>query len=432
MKRSNLEKLKRDYDGQPEKLQAAVDAAAVELDGLQARGINKENQARAEFLLDLLDYASMPTDTEPRTGGFRNVGGTVSEDEALHNFGTYLQRVAAASLEPGRMLGGEIPTGVISRDLYGPETRATGLAESTPSTGGFLVGTDYSRELFQKTYDASVIWKRTRQFKISSNANAISIPGIDETSRADGSRQGGIRTYWLSEAGTKTASKPTFRAVEMSLKKIIGLCYSSDELLDDASLLAEVITTGFKNEFSFKLDDAVICGTGAGQPLGILNGPSLVTCTAASSAGTLLAADVISCYARLWLACDAAAEWFGNRNILPQLMTQTLGDNPLWLPGGQLRGTPYATLLGKPIHFVETASSLGTAGDLMLLDLSQYGTATKGGLQQAVSIHVAYVTDETAFRFVMRVDGQSLWNSVLTPYKGSGSLGPFVTIATRT
>ena len=57
-------------------------------------------------------------------------------------------------------------------------------------------------------------------------------------------------------------------------------------------------------------------------------------------------------------------------------------------------------------------------------------TITKGGMQAASSIHVQFVTDETAFRFVLRLDGQPLWHSALTPYKGSDTLSPFVTVAT--
>ena len=100
------------------------------------------------------------------------------------------------------------------------------------------------------------------------------------------------------------------------------------------------------------------------------------------------------------------------------------------MPGGQIVNAPNDTLMGKRVNYVETASTEGTVGDLMFLDLSQYVTITKGGMQSASSIHVSFTTDQTAFRFVMRVDGQPLWNSALTPYKGSDTQSPFVTVAT--
>ena len=52
-------------------------------------------------------------------------------------------------------------------------------------------------------------------------------------------------------------------------------------------------------------------------------------------------------------------------------------------------------------------------------------------IESAVSIHVKFVYDETAFRFVMRVDGQPIWNSDITPYKGAATVGPFIALETR-
>jgi hypothetical protein len=63
--------------------------------------------------------------------------------------------------------------------------------------------------------------------------------------------------------------------------------------------------------------------------------------------------------------------------------------------------------------------------------MSQYMVATKGGLRGAESIHVSFTTDQTAFRWIYRVDGQPTWKSALTPFKSSNTLSPFVTLAAR-
>jgi HK97 family phage major capsid protein len=65
---------------------------------------------------------------------------------------------------------------------------------------------------------------------------------------------------------------------------------------------------------------------------------------------------------------------------------------------------------------------------LILASLSQYQTINKGGVQAASSIHVQFVTDETAFRFIYRIDGQPLWNSAMTPYDAGSALWPFVVL----
>ena len=71
--------------------------------------------------------------------------------------------------------------------------------------------------------------------------------------------------------------KPKFRQITLKLKKLIGLCYLTDELGNDSAAMESVITTAFTREFGFVLDDVIINGTGAGQPIGILNSGCLVT-----------------------------------------------------------------------------------------------------------------------------------------------------------
>jgi len=408
--------------------QTADDLKAVNVicDDIEAINAELDTQERSERAVASIrkPAGEKPKQQDPDDDG----------QKGFRSFGEYLQAVAASAMPRGGKLG-DFHCGVYDQrlSLGDPELRApSGMAESTPSLGGFLVQMDYSSDLFQKAHAASMVWQKCRNIPISGPSNGLKIPGIDETSRADGSRWGGIRAYWLDEAGAKTASTPKFMMVELSLKKLIGLCYSTDELLQDASALEAIITMGFQQEFAFKLDDAVIRGTGAGQPLGILNGPSLVS-TSRGSTGTLADTDVLACYARLFPASHGNAQWYTNVDCLPNLMSMTSNDagyQNLWMPGGQIADAPYDRLMGKKVNYIETASTEGTVGDLMLLDLSQYITITKGGIQAAQSIHVKFTTDETAFRFVVRVDGQPLWNSVLTPYKGSDTQSPFVTVAT--
>lgn len=128
--------------------------------------------------------------------------------------------------------------------------------------------------------------------------------------------------------------------------------------------------------------------------------------------------------------------WFINQDTLPELMSMSqpvgTGGAPVWLPAGGASGKPYDTLFGRPVTEIEQAASLGTVGDIILADLSQYLCIEKGGLQSASSIHVQFVTDEQVFRFVARIDGQPLWQAALTPFKGtSNTVSPFVALATR-
>ena len=353
------------------------------------------------------------------------------ERQEFRSFGEQLQAIARAS-SPGA------PTD--KRLVYSAETRATGMGESIPSEGGFLVQTDFASEILKKTYDTSVIFNRARKIPISGNSNGLKINYVDETSRADGSRWGGILLYWLEEAGTKTASKPKFGQIALSLKKIAGICYATDELLQDSSALGGIVTQGFAEELGFKLDDAMINGTGAGQPLGILNAPCLVTVAAETGQTglTVIWENIMKMYAQFWSRSYANGVWYINQSVLTQLMSMTIpvgtGGIPVWMPANLAQGRPNSTLMGMPVIAVEQCSTLGTVGDIILADMTQFVCITKGGLQSAQSMHVRFIYDEQVFRFVYRVDGQPIWSASLTPYKDASTslpLGPFVTLAVR-
>src|SRR5207248_226353 len=96
----------------------------------------------------------------------------------------------------------------------------------------------------------------------------------DEQSRANGSRFGGVQAFWANEADTVTATKPKFRQMELVLNKLLAICYVTDELVQDATALEAVINDIFPQEFSFRMEDAIVNGVGNGQPLGILNSPA--------------------------------------------------------------------------------------------------------------------------------------------------------------
>jgi len=314
---------------------------------------------------------------------------------------------------------------------------ASGLSAGIPSDGGFLIQTDFVTELMTRTYETGILAARCRRQPISARSNSVKIPGIDETSRATGSRMGGIRGYWESEAAEKTGSKPKFRMIELNLKKLIGLCYATDELLDDATALSAFIMSAFPEEFGFLIDDAIIEGVGAGIPLGILNSGCLVSVPkeTGQAADTILAENVEKMYSRMWARGLGNAVWLINQDCWPQLFllhhAVGTGGVPMFIPAGGLNQTPFGTLLGRPIIPIEQASTVGTVGDIILADFSQYILAEKGGIDAAVSIHVRFVYDETAFRFVMRIDGQPVWATTLTPFKGTNTVSPFVALASR-
>ena len=309
---------------------------------------------------------------------------------------------------------------------------ASGLNETTPSDGGFLVQQDFVTELLKRTYETGILASKVKKIPISTNANGMKINAIDEDSRANGSRWGGVQTYWEGEADELTASKPKFRQMELSLKKLTGLCYATDELLQDAAALEAVIRQAFAEEFGFKIDDAILSGSGEGEPLGILNSGAIVTVAKeASQTDVITVENLIKMWNRLWSRSRANAVWYINQELEPYLYTLKIGDKPVYIPAGGLSEKPYGTLFGRPVVPIEQCSAAGEVGDIILADIGQYLLIDKGGVKSASSIHVRFLYDENVFRFIYRVDGKPIWTKPLTPYKGSATVSPFVTLAKR-
>ena len=356
----------------------------------------------------------------------------VIEDRPKDRFSSFGEQMTA-------VMRAGIPQGSVDPRLRIQGAAGSGLSETVPSDGGFLIQQDFSNELLQEVFQTGILASRCRRIPISGNSNSLKINGVDETSRAS-TRSGGILGYWEDEADEKTKSKPKFRKIELNLKKLIGLCYATDELLDDVSALEGVIRSGFVNEFGFLLDDAIINGTGAGQPLGILQAGCLVAQgkETGQNADTIVAENIVKMYSRRFASMTSNYAWLYNQSIEPQLLTMSLavgtGGIPVYMPPGGLNDAPYGRLMGLPAIAIEQAAALGDQGDIILANLKDgYIIAEKGGIQADMSIHVRFIYDESVFRFVMRVDGQPTRASALTPYKGGATAtqSHFITLAER-
>lgn len=345
---------------------------------------------------------------------------TKDTEKRFSSFGEQLMAAYRAA-----MPGGKVDERLSTR-------AASGLNETTPSDGGFLVQQDFVTELLKRTYETGILASKVKKIPISTNANGMKINAIDEDSRANGSRWGGVQTYWEGEADEITASKPKFRQMELSLKKLTGLCYATDELLQDAAALEAVIRQAFAEEFGFKIDDAILSGSGEGEPLGILNSGAIVTVAKETSqTETITVENLIKMWNRLWSRSRANAVWYINQELEPYLYTLKIGDKPVYIPAGGLSEKPYGTLFGRPVVPIEQCSAAGEVGDIILADIGQYLLIDKGGIKSASSIHVRFLYDENVFRFIYRVDGKPIWTKPLTPYKGSATVSPFVTLAKR-
>jgi HK97 family phage major capsid protein len=323
----------------------------------------------------------------------------------------------------------------VVRMLAGP----TGASSDVPSDGGFLIAPERSNVILQRMYDTGAVASLVTRQPIGANSNGIVLPAIDETSRADGSRYGGVASAWVGQGTTTTAGKPKFRAMELKLKKLLAFVYGTDELILDAAAFSAFVNRILPLELLFRLEDAIVNGDGSNKPAGFLNSGAAITVTR-NTANRVLYEDVSGMWKRMWAPLRATAVWMIEQSVEQELeqMSIAIGTAgvlaPIYRPAGisvgpnGTQGYSPATLYGRPILTTEYNAALGTVGDIMLVNLGEYTVIDKGGVDQAVSLHVAFLTDEQVWRFTYRADGQLNWNAALTPKSGGSTLSCVVTL----
>lgn len=309
--------------------------------------------------------------------------------------------------------------------------------DGSPSEGGFLLQSETSMDLMTNGFNNGEVTSRISKRTIT-GSDSLEIIDLDETSRADGSRGGGVRVYTDAELSEINDSMTKFSKIKIEPERLTGMYRISDKMLKNAAFLGQELNQLFREEFQFKIQDLIINGVGSGQALGILNSGYLVTVPkeTGQSAATIVSENVIKMYSRFNPKSSGnSLVWIANRNVYPQLRTLTFdigtgGEmSNMYIPPTVPGGT--GSMEGYPVIFVEQAKTLGTVGDLMLCDLSQYIAADYGTIDEASSIHVGFVYGQTAFRFMYFFDGQPRKNIPITQKNGSDTLSPFVALATR-
>ena len=400
-----------------------IDALTAELERIEAT--LKHEQLQAAWDREAAPAVDGDADPEPKPKAA--VG-----KNPWRSLGEQLQAVAIAAID-----------GVVDPRLV-PEAAASGLNTSVQSEAGYLVRTEFSTRLLERAREESQLLPLCTRIPIGEGADGIELPYIDESSRANGSRWGGVQVYRRAEADTVAASKPKFGRLEIRLEDMMGICYSTDRAVRDAVSLGAIIELAFASEFGFKADDEIIRGTGVGQCLGILNSGALVTQAAEGSqvADTVVAENVIKMRSRLRPRSRPRSRWIINQEVEPQLPlmvvkvknvagSENVGGAPIYMPASGLSEDGYDRLFARPIMPIEQASAVGDVGDIMLVDFGEYLVIEKGGIESAESIHVRFLYGEKVFRFTYPFNGAPAWKTALTPYKGTATTSPFVTLAAR-
>ena len=323
------------------------------------------------------------------------------------------------------------PGGQADARLFGPPmpgAAPTNYHQESGTAEGYMVPAQFREEIWSLVFNGQDVLNMVSPEPTESNAVEL----LADESTPWGST--GVQANWRSEAGQMTASKLTTERRLVRLHELYAFVLATDELLQDAPRLNARLTVKAADAIRWKASDAIVNGTGAGQPLGWFTSAAKVSVAKESgqAAATIVAANIAKMYSRLLPMNVGRAFWLANSDTIPQLMTMTIGDQPIWTPPNNFVNAPGGILLGRPVMLSEHAQTLGTQGDIHLVDPGGYYATNKGGgIDFASSIHLYFDYGVQAFRWTFRFGGQPFLEAAVSPANGSNTKSHFVVLATR-
>lgn len=243
----------------------------------------------------------------------------------------------------------------------------------------------------------------------------------------------GIQAYWRAEGSQMTPSNLDTDGRSVKLNELYAFCSATEELLQDGPRLNRRLTVGASDAIRWKASDSLFYGNGVGQPLGWFNSAALVSVAKESgqAADTVVAKNVAKMFSRN--LNPGRSTWMVNSDVLPELMTMTLGDQPIWTPPSSgFTNAPGGFLFGRPVFLTEHCKTVGDKGDVQFVDPKGYYAAVKqNGVQFAESMHLYFDYNVRAFRWVFRLGGQPHLSAPVGPANGSKTKSHFVTLDVR-
>ena len=149
-------------------------------------------------------------------------------------------------------------------------------------------------------------------------------------------------------------------------------------------------------------------------------------------ANTITYTNLADMLGRMHPASFSKAVWVCHVSTVPQLLQLSI---PVGTGGSAYPALSESNgtwkLLTRPVIFTEKTETLGSQGDILLTDFSQYCAGLRQDIRFDVSKDYAFTSDESYGRLIARIDGQPLWDEALTLKDGSTTVSPFVTLQER-
>lgn len=253
------------------------------------------------------------------------------------------------------------------KGMDGIQTRD--ILMTTGPSGGYLVSDEMLMTIMAVNPEREIIRPRAMVIPAGDQPNAaFEIPYFDQSSSVAGSIAFGSR----AEDASMSESDADFgllrlEAEEQSTYIQIGKKTARN---GEAIGLGTFLANFFRREKLATEDYLFFQGSGSNQPNGLLNAACKLNVTR-DTASSIKFVDVAAMETKQLDDFDAI--WVANKKTKDQLATLAdAADNNLIYSAGDIRAGIPQQLFGKPIFFTTNVPSIGTEGDLMLINPSYY------------------------------------------------------------
>lgn len=301
------------------------------------------------------------------------------------------------------------------------------VMETGDAAGSYLVPAEFRDEIINLVYQEAEDPILNLITPRPTSSNRVAMVGSESTPWG----AGGIQARWRVEGEQMTPSRPGLTPREVKLNEVYAFVLATEEVLEDAPRLQDLLTRESAAAIRWKVSDAFVYGDGIEKPLGWMSSDALVSVAKEGGQGadTIIRQNLGKMYARM--INPGQAVWLANSDVMPTIMDlKTDAGQPVWFPNYQ--DAPGGTLLGRPVQFTEHARTVGDLGDLQFINPNGYQAYRKqNGVTFADSIHLYFDYNIRAFRWIFRVGGQPLLSAPVAPANGGNSKSHFVALAAR-
>lgn len=339
-----------------------------------------------------------------------------ADEKYYRNLGEQLADIKKASLGYG-----------VTPALEKTQRSILGMNTQVGSEGGYAIQVDFANRIMDSVVEQSEILNRVDRYEVSANANEVYVSMVNETSTAN--VFGGVVAYVVEEGAQIPNTKPSLKQIRLPLKKLAALAYVTDEQMRDAQFTGSLLERAFGLAIARLREKMIITN--------IINnaGTTTIAKESGQAAASVVGKNFLKMRNALISTSRRNAIWTMHPDVMAELPEMYLAgahtDKFIYMPEDGIYSVGYDRLFGREIIESDYCSALGTKGDVLYWNPFEYLEITKGGIETAASIHVAFDTAQMAFRAISYANGMCKYDQGITLVNSTVARASYVTLATR-